>query len=789
MKRLMFSAFAAAALAGAVSAANVYQVSDRTLTIDVPTGETNSVETAHLACANNNEVTNIVKTGRGSLLMDDKSAIPLYEGDIHVDEGAWVIACANALGKLSSSGDGSGVGEVFVGNGGALVAGGTDRTISNKGKKISIAGDGVDGEGALVLTSTAGDFEKNVFGTNIMLTDNATMGILPKQNVYFNGAAFILNGYKLSFRYNRTDGQRSFVFNGSSSSCEIIAPGEIELHDRGQLIFLGGTSMLGNEGTVTFNDSSSFSSSGMRGRYEWPMIWGSTAPVTITKQTTSDSVTNRNSWHGPVRLDKTMKVAITASGTFGLFGPVTGDGGLDVYWNATAKPEMPTNFVNLGNGGSVFRGGVRVRDLVVNVMERDAVPPEGSAFALTNCALNFDSAKNYELPDGIFHIDGDRAVKGGSGKWNTLVKTGDGTVDYDSAICADVLDLRDGVFKITAQQSAFAGLVEGVGYFGTNGEAYNAAENKNVAYTNRIVMSPHGAYEGKNYWTHKRPEWDANNVINATATIYEGYMWNREPTNVTWTFCSRVGTVAFFYFDGVRKITDGESSLARLVTISDVKPGPHRFRFGFYAQLDMGGPGGSATNFEWPKLGFRWDPLGRGSSDTNNFVKLEDPGDGSLFTWAIPGDDVFYPGTDESNKIGYLPRFDTIKFSGGTLNLNVGTNVFRVGTVYGFPSVVNGNGFAIENKWTIDAEDIAAGMKVLNQKIDFGEDVELEIENPLAARSVSGVREWMVLESTEDITGSISVKDTEVAKRWTVTVSGNSVSLKYRPVGTIMVVR
>jgi hypothetical protein len=113
--------------------------------------------------------------------MDDKSAIPLYEGDIHVDEGAWVIACTNALGKLSSSGDGSGVGEVFVGNGGALVAGGTDRKISNIGKKISIAGDGVDGEGALVLTSTAGDFEKNVFGTNIVLTDDATMGILPKE--------------------------------------------------------------------------------------------------------------------------------------------------------------------------------------------------------------------------------------------------------------------------------------------------------------------------------------------------------------------------------------------------------------------------------------------------------------------------------------------------------------------------------------------------------------------------------------------------------------------------------
>ena len=95
----------------------------------------------------------------------------------------------------------------------------------------------------------------------------------------------------------------------------------------------------------------------------------------------------------------------------------------------------------------------------------------------------------------------------------------------------------------------------------------------------------------------------------------------------------------------------------------------------------------------------------------------------------------------------------------------------------------------IADKWTVDAEDIAAGVKIADRKIDFGEDVELEIENPLAARSVSGVREWTVLESTANITGSISVKDEESAKRWSVKVDGGSVTLKYRPVGTIMVVR
>ena len=149
MKRLIFSAFAAAALAGAVSAATVYSVSDRILTIRVPEGETNSVVATDIECANDNSVTNIVKTGTGAIIVDKKLAD--YEGDIHIENGMWVIACTNALGKLSSKADCSDVGAVFVKEGGSLAVGGSDRAISNVGKKIYIAGSGVNGEGALTM--------------------------------------------------------------------------------------------------------------------------------------------------------------------------------------------------------------------------------------------------------------------------------------------------------------------------------------------------------------------------------------------------------------------------------------------------------------------------------------------------------------------------------------------------------------------------------------------------------------------------------------------------------------
>ena len=779
--------------AGMVSAATSYSVADEVLTVTVPEGETNSVDATQLAVANANSVTNIVKTGLGALVMDDKTAIPQYAGDINIENGMWVIACTNALGKLSSKADCSDVGAVFVKEGGSLAVGGSDRAISNVGKKIYIAGSGVNGEGALTmaLATAAGDYSSGVLGRNIELAGDATIGHYLKYTVYFTQAntSWNLNGYKLTITHDPVN-NRGYVIGGTDKS-QIFGPGDIEMKDGAYMIFQGKTLMVGDNGTIAFKDSSKFGSTGMRGRYEWPMVWDSINRISMQRQTTADAVTNRNTWHGPVQLCRTMGVDITGSGTFGLSGAVSGEGGLDLKFAHKYNSPLPTNFVNLANAGSTFMGGVSVSDLALNVMERDAVPQNGGALALTNSIVNFEPEKNYALPDGYIHVKEGAvmSLNNGSGKWKTVVKTGPGTVNWNSAVGADALVIKEGSVDLSLQHNGFAGLIEGVEYFDNNSECYYAAENKNLMWTNNVVLSPNYVYAGTgSYWSNKRPEWDTEKLLTSSATVYQGYMWNRETTNVNWTFCCRVATVSFFYFDGVKEIADGEATKARLVTIENVTPGPHPFRIGSYAIFGKGGASGAATNFEWPKLGFRWDPLGRGSSDTNNFVKLEDPGDGSLFTWAIPGEDVFYPGTEESNKIGYKPRFEKVEF-GSAATLDFNGIALSVGEVEGFPRVVESDGFTIERKWTLDAADIAAGFKVSGEKIDLGEDVELVVENPLAAKAVSGVREWTVLESAAEISGSISIKDEDAAKRWAVTVDGNLVKLKYRPIGSVMVVR
>ncbi len=797
---MVFSGFLPVSASGTASS---YEIEGVVLKITIPEGMTNEVDVSKVACANNNEITEIRKLGRGGLLMNDKTAIPNYTGNIYVDQGTWIAACTNALGKLSSNTDGSGVGEFSVGNGATLAIGGTDPLIKNDGKKISIEGTGVDGNGAIQIISTAGEV-KHALGKNIVLTGDATIG-MTKKTFYFYGIVFTFNGHKLTI-VNHVSKTHIMVFNGNSTPIIIQSPGEIELADMAYISFEGTVSLLGSEGKqITFNDASRFKSNAMRGRYEWPMIWNSTAAVSMMKQTTSSSfaVTNRSTWHGSVRLDKDMKVVISANDMFGLMGPVSGIGGLNLSYDSKNIPETPTNFVNLANAGSTFEGGVSVRDLIVNVNENGAVPAEGGVFALTNSIVNFDSHKNYMLPNGIIHVDGDvwRSVSGGLGKWKTLVKTGAGTVNYDSIIGAEVLELKSGVMEISEQSypfARFAGLVEGVEYFADTlndqGEIVEEgikistakAKDNGIVYTNRVVMSPYLMNtEMGEYWTTKRPADDTDHKVKAHCTTYSGYMWNRSNKSVDWTFACNVANYTVFHFDDELMFEHNPSSSKAIakVTIRDIAPGSvHRIRIGNHSKYNkvtdnktQGGISSSTTDPVWgkEKLGLRWDRLGRDTTDPANFEILADSGDGMLFTHDIPNNT--------------LPEFDLVKFKGGTLHLNGVTNT--VTAVEGMPLVAGTGKLIIENKWTIDAADIADGSAVSGLSFGFGADAELEIENSSAAKSMTGTREWTVIKSAEDITGSITVKDEDMATRWTVNIDGNEVKLKYRPFGTAVIIR
>ena len=773
--------------------ASPYEIEGTVLKITVPEGVTNEVEVSELVCANDNTVTEIRKLGRGGFLMNDKTAIPNYTGDIYVDQGTWIVACTNALGKLDVNNKGENTGKVYVADGASIDLASNDRYLNNKGKKITIKGNGVTGNGALTISVNQANYYNQTLGNNLVLTGDSSIWMPNNFNLYLLDSNIDLAGYKLAVKGD--GGSSGNIVVGNEAT---VKSGTLEFVNKGGIVLQGTTTF--DDGTcLIFRDESKMTVK-TSGRNDALVIWDSAGTVNSSEVVKGDIT---NTWHGPVRLDKTMRVAISKSGTLNLAGPVSGAGGLNMYWNTSSKPEVPTNAVTLANAMSTFKGGVSVRDIIVNVKEDGAVPAEGGVFALTNSIVNFDSHKNYMLPNGIIHVDGDvwRSVSGGLGKWKTLVKTGAGTVNYDSIIGAEVLELKSGVMEISEQSypfARFAGLVEGVEYFADTlndqGEIVEEgikistakAKDNGIVYTNRVVMSPYLMNtEMGEYWTTKRPADDTDHKVKAHCTTYSGYMWNKSNKSVDWTFACNVANYTVFHFDDELMFEHNPSSSKAIakVTIRDIAPGSvHRIRIGNHSKYNkvtdnktQGGISSSTTDPVWgkEKLGLRWDRLGRDTTDPANFEILADSGDGMLFTHDIPNNT--------------LPEFDLVKFTGGTLHLNGVTNT--VSEVEGMPLVAGTGKLIIENKWTIDAADIADKAKADGLSLAFGEDVELVINKNRAVKSSNGTYEWTVFESEDDISGSISVKDSEMAKSWRIEISGKTVKLKYYPAGTVIIVR
>ena len=769
-----------------------YEIVDGILKITVPEGKTNDVVSAELSSLLDNTIKSVEKCGRGSLVMNED--LTAYTGDIHIKEGTWRVVDSKGLGKLSKKSQAEDVGKVYVSDGATLEAKCTESP-KYGGKSIHVSGYGVDGNGALLVSGDITSYGSSTWGSNLILEGDTYANSISKTYWYINMSQFGNGGW---LTFNGHD----FIVSGGTSKTPYVVFSKVNSTDLGRVVLtnnalfsLQGVNNLtrtnDNTGTIVVNPGCRINGNNWYGRMEWDVIWNTASYLTPGKYSTAVDTpeTNKCSFHGGMDVVQILNATISDGGGLGLWGSITGQGEINIE-NTSA--DVPTNRVWIANGENSFEGDIKCKNVCLMVPENGALPMTAT-LQLTDCLINFAN-KNYVLPDATFSNANDCVISGGLGKWRTFVKTGEGTVVYDSSIGAEVLDLREGVLKVfPARQSIFAGLIEGVGYFDNANTSINAALDAEIAYTNGVVMSPYLMNsEMKTYWTTHRPDWDIEaQTIKGHCTTYTGYMWNRESTNVIWTFVSCVANRTVLHIDNEQVLYHTPNSNAKTLGTNtiEVAPGPHRFRIANHSSYHSNNPlktegGMSGSVPGWKGMGLRWDPLGRGTTNREDFVILEDPGDGSLFTWAIPGDDVFYPGTDENSKIG---KFRRVKFTGGTLHLNGVTNT--ISEMEGFPNVAGTGKLIVENKWTIDVAEIADGVAISGLSFGFGADAELEIENSSAARSMTGNREWTVIESTEGIAGAISVKNEATAKRWKIAVDGNKLKLKYIPLGTTVVIR
>ncbi|MBP7636816.1 MAG: autotransporter-associated beta strand repeat-containing protein [Kiritimatiellae bacterium] len=137
---------------------------------------------------------------------------------------------------------------------------------------------------------------------------------------------------------------------------------------------------------------------------------------------------------------------------------------------------------------------------------------------------------------------------------------------------------------------------------------------------------PHAAAElGATLANTPASRWAPNH-----AGLYAGFIWNRSPTNETWSFAESIDDNALLVLDGEVLFNDARWGSTTVATRT-VTPGPHAIELRVYNHGGVGGPAAQDgwTTSDW---GFGVDRLGRGLKDTACYERLLDPGDGSLLT-------------------------------------------------------------------------------------------------------------------------------------------------------------
>ena len=429
--------------------------------------------------------------------------------------------------------------------------------------------------------------------------------------------------------------------------------------------------------------------------------------------------TNYYCWNGPVELRAPIHTAPGTAGFYGLAlkGPVSGNYGIHAHGGNSTN----STALHLSSPNNTFTGGVGLYRARLFAYHSGALPAGGAMLAATNSEVYFPAAENYALPAAEFVKTGlVHSVVNGvvSGAWNTaLVKKGVGELFYDSTFDAPLLDVQGGGVKLRCAQS---GLIYGILPGSDSGRGAVVEMESSVIPTNSVAL-------GTDVYYAWRPKF--------TCYIYSGYIWNREATNVTWTFASTL-------LNGSRLLIDGNLIFSRNIantrrglvySVGNIAPGPHSFVVRSFTPVGSGascytsGGNSGLTNMTWDVAyrGFMWDPHGRNSTNIVDYIQAYDPGDGSVFTVTTNG---VLPET-----LSLRPHFPQMRFAAGTY-LDVNGADVATGDLTGAPMVTNSSAFfqdftfSVTNSWTVPAADLAAGAVMdVHGKLAFGPDVAFSI--------------------------------------------------------------
>ena len=295
----------------------------------------------------------LVKTGEGKMVISSGNSTT-FTGNVRIEGGTLALpsGCVAAMYKS---------GEIRVEKGATLdissTADSTGNTMFDQGRKLFLAGSGVDGVGALVRT-TGGDREK-LLGM-IELTDDAVISINAS---YTSRRELTLNGHTLTVK-----GGGRLGFDGSTFTAD----------KEGDIAVTQGSFLLQN--VVTLNGSSSntisipdggylyLSNTGIDNALGWSFVLNGSAyfryrDTLITGGLTlnGDTATFR-----PNEAGRTLK----------LDGPVSGVGRITPYDSTTASA------LYLNNANNTFSGGVTWKCGELHLASAGSLPGYGKSGTL-----------------------------------------------------------------------------------------------------------------------------------------------------------------------------------------------------------------------------------------------------------------------------------------------------------------------------------------------------------------------------------------------------------------------
>ena len=316
-------------------------------------------------------------------------------------------------------------------------------------------------------------------------------------------------------------------------------------------------------------------------------------------------------------------IEITSPGSYASIPTVSLHGGGATTAAVIASPNMAPvpsgGLTKLGagnlalNAANTFEGPTEIREGTLLLNHPAALSPY-SEVSVTGGTLDLG---------GNTLANGDVSVTEGSivhGRIATeiLTKTGPGTLTLESPIS---------LAPPPPPHPPTPGLWEGM--VRHNWDTWTPNPKTGIQLTPRAAIG--GQTSNNNYaggmWAGNNHTW-----------IYTGYIWNHEDHDVTWSFRGRFDDHVRLTINGGIWIDTGNGdAVVQNVVMS---PGPNAIEMRFGDGSGDVGPGGGEY------FGLSYDPLGRASSNRDDYLQILDPGDGSLLTAELP--DLSGPGLLES---------------------------------------------------------------------------------------------------------------------------------------------